>query len=269
MRRLDFMTLLGGAAAAPLAAQAQQSGLPMVGHLMSQNDSTQLLTAMAALNNAEWCAAMWRSHGLPVEQSHGMWFCPYPTPQYYPNVVTVDAAAEPTKQVRFIAQLARDHHLSVKDSFSCLNLSVAGFQTLFDAHWLYRRQSTPPLEASTLVWRPIANEQGLTAWEHAWRGTDPDPRRIFRAELLEDQRVCVLAGFDEMEVIRAGGIAYNAAGTTGITNIFGSYRQFLNALVTLFAPAEIVCWEHGRDLTLAVELGFAVLGGLRVWTRVV
>jgi hypothetical protein len=43
----------------------------------------------------------------------------------------------------------------------------------------------------------------------------------------------------------------------------------LNALVTLFAPAEIVCYERGRDLTLAADLGFAVLGGLRVWTRVV
>src|SRR5262245_31790970 len=95
MRRREFMKIIGGAAASwPLAARAQQPGLPVVGHLstMSQNDSTQLLTAMAALNNAEWCAAVWRSHGLPVEQAHGMWFCPYPTPQYYPNVVTVEVS---------------------------------------------------------------------------------------------------------------------------------------------------------------------------------
>src|SRR5262249_40110433 len=226
MRRRDFMKIIGGAAASwPLAARAQQPGLPVVEHFssMSQNDSTQLLTAKAARNNAEWCAAVWRAHGLPVEQAHGMWFCPYPTPQYYPNVVTVDAGAEPTKQVGFIAELARDLHLSVKDSFSCLNLSVAGFQTLFDAHWLYRGQSRPPVAASTLDWRRIANEQGLALWERAWRGTDPDHRRIFRAELLEDQRVCVLSGFDEMGMIRAGGIAYNAAGATGVTNIFGSY----------------------------------------------
>ena len=230
-----------------------------------QDDRNQV----AALNNAEWCAAVWRSHGLPVEQAHGMWFCPCPTPQYYPNVVTVDAGADPAKQARLIAELARDLRLSVKDSFSCLDLSVAGFRTLFDARWLHRKQSRPPVAASALDWRRIGNEQDLAAWERAWRGTDSNPVRIFRAELLEDQRVCVLAGFDGTEMIRAGGIAYNAAGATGITNIFGSRRQFLNALVTLFAPAEIVCWEHGRDLTLAVELGFAVLGGLRVWTRVV
>ena len=28
--------------------------------------------AAAALNNAEWCAAVWRSHGLPVEQKLGL-----------------------------------------------------------------------------------------------------------------------------------------------------------------------------------------------------
>jgi hypothetical protein len=196
---------------------------------------------------------------------------PYPTPQYYPNVVTVDAGAEPTRQAGLIAELARNGklNLSVKDSFSCLELSAVGFQTLFDASWLHRRQSTPPVAASALDWRRISNEKGLAAWERAWRGTDPNPLRIVRADLLEDQRACVLAGFDGMEMIRAGGIAYNAAGATGVTNIFGSYSEFLDALVTLFAPAEIVCWERGRDLTLAVDLGFTVLGGLRVWTRVV
>jgi hypothetical protein len=40
-------------------------------------------------------------------------FCPYPTPQYYPNVVTVDAGAEPTRQAGLIAELARDGKLNL------------------------------------------------------------------------------------------------------------------------------------------------------------
>ena len=222
---------------------------------------------VAALNNAEWCAAVWRSHGLPVEQVQGMWFCPRPTPQYYPNVVTVDAGAEPAKQARLIAELARDGGLdfSVKDSFSRLDLSDAGFRRLFDARWLYRPQSGPSVAANALNWRRIDDEQGLAAWERAWRGTDADLLRIFRAKLLDDQHAHVLAGFDDMQMIRAGGIAYDAAGVMGVTNIFGPRSEFQNALASLAAPADIVCYEHGRDLALAVELGFAALGHLRVW----
>jgi hypothetical protein len=51
---------------------------------------------VAARNNAEWCAAIWRSHDLPVEQACGLWFCSRPTPQYYPNVVTVERASDTT-----------------------------------------------------------------------------------------------------------------------------------------------------------------------------
>ena len=223
----------------------------------------------AALNSAEWCAAVWRSHGLPVEQANGVWFCPHPTPQYYPNVVTVDPDAEPVEQVALIAEFARDVSLdlSVKDSFACLDLSSMGFGVLFDARWLWLTSSRPPLGRDPLDWRRIEEEQGLLAWERAWRADDLDPLRIFPPELLKERRVYVLAGFDGTETIRAGGVAYDAAGATGVTNIFGSRRRFLDALVNLSAPAEIVCYEHGPALVSAMTEGFAGLGSLRVWTR--
>jgi hypothetical protein len=224
---------------------------------------------VAALNNAEWCAAVWRSHGLLVEQAHGMWFCSHPTPRYFPNVVTIGSGAQSAKQVALIAELARDASLdlSVKDSFACLDLSAAGLKTLFDARWLRRRELRPPVSARALDWMRIDDEPGLAAWERAWRGSDLDPLRIFRAELLDDERVCVFAGFDETNTIRAGGIAFNAEGATGVTNIFGSRRQFLDALVARSAPAEIVCYERGSDLSSAADAGFEMLGSLRIWAR--
>jgi hypothetical protein len=168
-----------------------------------------------------------------------------------------------------MVELARDASLdlSVKDSFACLDLAAASFQPLFDARWLWRRRARSPIAEPALDWRRIDNAPGLGARERAWCGADPEAQRIFRPKLLNDERVCVLAGFDGTGTIRAGGIAYSAAGVNGVTNIFGSRREFVDALEARTAPTEIVCYERGGDLTSAVDAGFETLGSLRVWGR--
>jgi hypothetical protein len=225
----------------------------------------------AALNNAEWCAAVWRSHGLSVEQALGLWVCAHQTPQYYPNVVTVDLGADPSVQAKFIADLLQSHpslDVSVKDSFASLDLRAAGMTPLFDARWLARPAQAESATAPTLQWRQIRDEPQLAAWETAWRGVHQRGPRIFRRQLLLDPCAIVLGGFDEHDAIQAGGIAYDAAGALGITNVFGSDQQFIQALGSMRPGSGMVRYAAGDDIGSAVQSGFQVLGSLRIWARV-
>jgi hypothetical protein len=224
----------------------------------------------AALNNAEWCAAVWRSHSLPFEQAQGLWFCRRKTPRYYPNVVTVELGANAIDQAAFIGDLQRSSpalDLSVKDSFASLDLHAAGMKPLFDARWLLRPASVAGALNAALQWRRIADERGLAAWESAWRAADEDSQRIFVPQLLTDLRAFVLAGYDERDAIRAGGIAYDAAGALGLTNVFGSGREFLQALASIRPQREMVCYAPGDSHRSADSNGFQVLGPLRIWVR--
>jgi hypothetical protein len=222
----------------------------------------------AALNNAEWCAAIWRTHGLPMAQTLGLWFCPGRTPQYYPNVVTVDRAVDPTDQTAFIADLAQSRpnmNLSVKGSFACLDLRKAGLTPLFDAHWLWHDNTDKPAVMEELNWRRIDDERSLAAWEFAWRRGTHAVERLFRPPLLAEPRVTLLGGFDGADEIRAGGIVYEAVGALGVTNVFGSRRQLMQAVASLLPRQPIVGYEQSDSLASAERCGFQRLGPLRVW----
>jgi hypothetical protein len=224
----------------------------------------------AALNNAKWCAAVWRSHDLPVEQALGLWVCERETPQYYPNVITVDLGADPRLQEKFIADLLRSHpslDVSVKDSFASLDLRTVGMAPLFDARWLVRPARAKGTIDSTLRWRRIDDETQLAAWETAWRTAGPRGPRIFRPPLLLDPHTIVLGGFDERDAIVAGGIAYGAAGALGITNVFGSRQQFIQVLSAMRPESGMICYASGNDIRSALQEGFQVLGSLRIWIR--
>ena len=66
MRRREFITLLGGVAAWPLAARAQQSAIPVVGYLNNgspESDASRLTGLRRGLNQTGYVEARtWRSN---------------------------------------------------------------------------------------------------------------------------------------------------------------------------------------------------------------
>lgn len=227
--------------------------------------------AIAAVNNAEWCGAVWKSHGLLVEQAHGMWFTRSLTPPFYPNAVTVDPVANTSTQAAFIVALAAGlTDFSVKDSFARLPLEGSGFRLLFTAHWLWR-DYTNHVEARRHAtrWRRVTAGCDLEEWELAWQGDEVAHSRVFRPELLGDPRAVVMAGTDASGAIKAGGVAYEAADALGITNIFGDAEGFLEALLPHASTKQVVRYERGEALRSAQQRRFETLGPLNVWTGTV
>lgn len=227
------------------------------------------LDEIAASNNADLCTAVWRSHGLPVEDGPGLALCAARTPRFYPNVVTVQRDADAADQMAAIAALGAarpDIPLAVKDSFARLDLTALGFVELFEARWIHRRAMPDPAAPSALQWRKIDTGAALAVWETAWN-TDGDPVRVFLPTLLEDPSVAVLAGFDANGLIRAGGVASQGAGVLGLSNIFGSRLGVIQAAATLWPDLDMVGYESGNDLKAMEYYGFSALGPLRVWVR--
>lgn len=231
--------------------------------------SSDDLDQIAARNNADWCAAIWRSHGLPVENGPGLIVCPARTPRCYPNVVTMQRDANPADQVAAIAALSGEHPdipLAIKDSFARLDLEPLGFSELFEARWIHRAATPDPAPPGPLSWRRIETDADLTVWEAAWNDDD-EPTRVFLPALLNGPSAAVLAGFDADGAIRAGGVASLGGGVLGLSNIFGSRRGFLRAAAGLWPNLDMVGYESGNDLKAMEYYGFSALGPLRVWVR--
>lgn len=233
--------------------------------------STQeLLVHAAARNNAEWCAAMSRSHGLASEFAEQSWTAPARTPLYYPDAVTLVPGADPAALVARIDTAASG--ASVKDSFADLDLTGAGFEVLFEAQWIHRPAGAPA-PGSNLAWNVADTPDALRAWALAWDGGDGEAD-LFRPQLLDDPTVFVLSGRSADGRVVAGAVANRSAQVVGLSNVFAvdggtdsAWPVVLEAVHRLFPALPIVGYEHGEALSEASRHGFDSIGPLRVWLQ--
>jgi hypothetical protein len=226
------------------------------------------LRAAAVRNNANWCASVCRSHGIPNIFGEMAWRSACRTPPYYPDVVTLHPDAVP---IDFLPEIDTSPGCSIKDSFAAHDLTSHGFVELFTAQWIHRpaglrAPATPVLRAAR-----VSTATELRAWQTAWHGDD-EPTDVFRPALLDDPSVLVLALHRGEDL--AGGVVLNrSAGLVGLSNLFavdsGDLAAVRSSAITAAAVhcpgLPLVGYEHGDDLEHVLANGFIALGPLRVW----
>jgi hypothetical protein len=108
--------------------------------------SGRSLVRAAARNNAAWCHAFARTHGIAGRFQAAFWSSPVRTPAYYPDAVTL----RPNFAVEsLLFGIDAGEGCSVKDSFACLDLGAAGSDRCSEPSGRsgsMRRVVAPPVE---------------------------------------------------------------------------------------------------------------------------
>jgi len=233
---------------------------------------------LAARNNAAWCDAVCRAHGVAGEFHDGLWLNRHPVPRFYPNVVTL-SNQDGLAQIRALsADLPGSW--SIKDSFSSLNLAPLGFRSLFEAMWLWRAPSRPlqsPV-VSGLRWTCIQGTSELMEWETAWN-EDPTQQPsagqppLFLPALLADPEILFIGAYQDHRLV-AGAIANHTDGVVGLSNVFvpaGDPGPFWAGCVAMvherFPGLPLVGYESRPESAIAQQIGFELLQPLKVWIR--
>ena len=228
--------------------------------------STQPLIRVAAQNNAEWCDAFCRTHGIVGHFRTDYWFSPARTPRYYPDAVTLLPEIT-VEQVLF--GIDTSEGCSVKDSFAGLDLAAAGFRPLLRADWLTREPAESRVR-SARKWSVLTTAEQLREWEAAWAGLG-DGAGFFKPSLLRDETIGVLAGYEGDRIV-AGAIANRSSTVIGLSNVFDVAGDLESAWVGAAASAAglweempTVGYDSADSLDAAHAGGFKSIGELVVW----
>lgn len=218
---------------------------------------------LAVENNAKWCDLVCRLHGISTSWNDGFWVSRQPSPQFYPEGVTLQRKVSPGQLINELPPGL----CAVKDSFADLDLASPGFEHLFDARWIYR---VPPVGTKRAVgWTAVGAEEEFARWLEACDLAD-----VLPDALLRDQSVRVLQ-CKRANDVSAGAVLNRTGSVVGLSNVFSLnvpldevWRDLVALAAQEFPSCPIVGYERGESLDAAIGTGFNDLAGLRVWLQV-
>jgi hypothetical protein len=227
---------------------------------------------LAARNNALWCDAVARSHGVVTTTDAAAWTAATRTPPYYPDAVTLSPTVG---EYDVLARVDDSDGCSVKDSWSRLDLSMEDFARLVVGEWVWLDPSVRLDAPAGPSWRRVDSAGDMAAWVRAW-ASDPEAEAILLPALLEVPGVHVLAGHasDTDSTVVAGAVVNVTGDVAGLGNVFAhdgdDERAWAGAAVaarTVTDGRPLVGWEAGAGVDAAVAAGCERLGPLSVWLK--
>lgn len=222
--------------------------------------------AIAARDNAAWCASVCAAHGIGSDEAEGVWRADAPTPAGYPEAVTLEPGLDP----EVVLAALPTGSTSVKDSFADVDLTAGGFRVQFEAQWIMLPASGPSAGAAGIdgpdlpVLTPIRTPGHLAEWAASHGGT-----AAFASALLDDPTVVIL-GERRGGAVVAGAILSVGENVIGMSNVFGAASVYPAAAADARRrrPGRpVVGWETDGDLAAPLAAGFHRIGPLRVWLR--
>ncbi len=236
---------------------------------------------LAILNNATWCTAVLRAHGIRSVLATDYWSTDGVLPPFYGNFVsrTRDGSRAQFARIRELAALAPQPAWGMKDSYACLDgdeLCRLGMQPLFDAEWYGREPRRLPRDDRETGLRvtQMATAADLARWETAWKVTSPSPGvRVFPPSILSDPAVTFLAAWRGTDLV-GGAITNLSSGAVGLSNVFTAdpqdyvpvLRDLARHAVRSHPERAVVGYGPRSEAVALAPLGFDALGPLRVWT---
>jgi len=233
--------------------------------------------ARAALNNALWCDAVARSHGVATTTDADAWTAATRTPPYYPDAVTLSPTVG---EYDVLARVDDSDGCSIKDSWAALDLSLEDFARIVVGEWVWLDPATPVTAPGGPAWRRVETPTSMASWVRAW-ATDPEAEAILRPALLDEPGVHVLAAHasaDPDAPVVAGAIVnltgQGADAVAGLSNVCtrdgdagATWSAAALAARAVAGPLPLVGWEAGPGLDAALTAGCEALGPLSVWLK--
>jgi hypothetical protein len=224
-------------------------------------------------NNKCLYASVFASHGIPLLENDNMYYSLRKAPPLNSNICTKVPQWRPESIFETIEKTAQEEDWdswSVKDSFCDLDLAPYGFETLFDAQWLYLQASdfVPAFDKPALVFRQVRTKEELDLWNKVWAENEA----LYQKNMLDDPSLTFVIGHENDTPTHAA-LLNRSDDVLGISNFFpeedvaGRWGDLIAYIQEVWGPIDIVGYERKDTIAQLAPLHILPVGDLRIWIK--